>query len=175
MTNCLTVDGNRCHGVLDEESLKNVFPESRGVRRRLDTGPIFSNVRRLVGKKIIWEVVPEKLPLSENEYELRVSNVRFPAFSSEQSSNTLSEVDTVLEGQTVVSTNYCENLSPIVVRIGAVCNPNVSILSSVPSSQMGTNAVLCGLGIRIIAVVQNHLLDIAEEGFDRTIIRTAFG
>jgi len=40
---------------------------------------------------------------------------------------------------------------------------------------MGTNAVLCGLGIRIVAVVQDHLLDIAEEGFDRIISRTAFG
>ena len=92
---------NQCHGVLDEESLKKVFPE-----RRRDTSQssnadlVLSDVQPLVGEKVIWEVAPSQFESSPHRYELQVSSLRFPAFSSEQSSNIPLAVEEVLKSAT---------------------------------------------------------------------------
>jgi hypothetical protein len=52
---------------------------------------------------------------------------------------------------------------------------NNSIFSAIASTQMSTNPVLGAFGIRVIAVIQDHKLDVAENGFHRVIVRTTFG
>ena len=49
------------------------------------------------------------------------------------------------------------------------------ILFSVPSPQVLTDASLRCLDIVVVAVVQNHLLDVTEEGFDRVFITGSLG
>jgi hypothetical protein len=52
---------------------------------------------------------------------------------------------------------------------------NNSIFPAIASPQMRTNPVLCTFGIFVIAVVQDHELDVAEDGLNWIIVRTAFG
>jgi hypothetical protein len=80
-----------------------------------------------------------------------------------------------LEALGVVSPNCCENLSPIIVRIRQVWNPDVPVLSPVATPKMRTDTALRCTSVRIVAVVQDHQLDIAEDGLDRVVIRAAFG
>jgi hypothetical protein len=40
---------------------------------------------------------------------------------------------------------------------------------------MGTNSMLCNFGICIIAIIQDHKLDVTEDRFNRVVIRAAFG
>ena len=91
----------RCHGVLDEISLKKVFPEEqrgeRIVRRGFHGVPGFGDVQHLVGEKVIWEVAPNKSRSLEGESRLNVSNIEFPASSSEQSNEIISGLGKVLE------------------------------------------------------------------------------
>ena len=91
----------QCHGVLDEESLKKVFPERQGhTRQSSDVDLVFSDVQPLVNEKVIWEVAPNSVPLSQSGFELQVSSLRFPAFSSEQLSNIPLAVEEVLKSPT---------------------------------------------------------------------------
>ena len=52
---------------------------------------------------------------------------------------------------------------------------NHTITSPIAPTQMRTDASLGRASIGIVTVVQNHQLDITEEGFHRIVIRTAFG
>lgn len=56
-----------------------------------------------------------------------------------------------------------------------VWNMNKAILAVVAPAQMGTNSVLRGFHIRVIAVIEDHELDVAKDVFDRVIVGTAFG
>jgi hypothetical protein len=56
-----------------------------------------------------------------------------------------------------------------------VRNANVPITSAIAFLEMTTNAPLGGFDIGIIAVVQDHQLNITEDILDRIIIGTAFG
>jgi hypothetical protein len=56
-----------------------------------------------------------------------------------------------------------------------VWHMNDTILPMIPSTQMGTNSMLCNFGIGIIAVVQDHELDVTEDRFNRVVIGAAFG
>lgn len=52
---------------------------------------------------------------------------------------------------------------------------NNSIFTAIAAAQMSTNPVLGTFGMRVIAVVQDHELDVAEDGLNWVIVRTAFG
>lgn len=52
---------------------------------------------------------------------------------------------------------------------------NNSIFPAIASTQMRTNPALCTFGLCVIAVVQDHELDVAEDGLNWIIVRTAFG
>lgn len=52
---------------------------------------------------------------------------------------------------------------------------NKTISAAVASTQMGTNSMLSEFGIRVMTVVQDHELYVAEDGLNRVIIGAAFG
>ena len=52
---------------------------------------------------------------------------------------------------------------------------NETNLAAIASAQMGTNAALSNFDIRVMAVVQDHELDVAEDILHRVIVGTAFG
>ena len=56
-----------------------------------------------------------------------------------------------------------------------VRNADKPIASPITFLQMLTDAPLCGFDIRIITVIQDHQLNVAEDILDRIIIGTAFG
>ncbi len=92
---------NQCHGVLDEESLKKIFPaRPRDTSQNSNADLVLSDVQPLVGEKLIWEVAPSQFESLPHGYELQVSSLRFPAFSSEQSSNIPLAVEEVLKSET---------------------------------------------------------------------------
>ncbi|MCY3669127.1 MAG: AAA family ATPase [Gemmatimonadetes bacterium] len=92
----------RCYGILDEESLKNVFPvnEMDVIAQMWDTMCIFDDVKHLVDRKVTWEVVPRQSPLSENEYELYVSSIKLSTDSLEPTSDIFSAVELILKDAT---------------------------------------------------------------------------
>lgn len=49
------------------------------------------------------------------------------------------------------------------------------VFASITSPQMGTDPPLSGLGFRIIAGVEDLLLDITEDRLYRIVVGTAFG
>jgi hypothetical protein len=51
----------------------------------------------------------------------------------------------------------------------------MTIMPPIPSTQMGTDSSLRCAGVGIVTVIQNHRLNIAEDGFDWIVIRTPFG
>src|ERR1700752_708798 len=74
-----------------------------------------------------------------------------------------------------LSHNWCENLSPFIVRIEQEGNPHVPVLPLIASAQMGAYPALCRLHIRVAAVMQHHQLHITEESFHRVVIGTSLG
>ena len=51
----------------------------------------------------------------------------------------------------------------------------MTIMPPIPSTQMRTDTSLSGAGVGIVTVIQNHRLNIAEDGFYWIVIRTPFG
>jgi len=52
---------------------------------------------------------------------------------------------------------------------------NAPVVTAIPATEMSTDAVLGGLGIRVVTVIQDHELHIAENRFDRIVVGAAFG
>lgn len=48
-------------------------------------------------------------------------------------------------------------------------------MAAVTPAQMYTDAVLCGFGLWVIAVIENHELNVAEDVFHGIVVGTAFG
>src|SRR5262245_53053704 len=63
----------------------------------------------------------------------------------------------------------------MLVRIEQVRDPDAAIGSPVPIPQVGTDASLRRLGVRVIAVIQNHLLHVTEDRFHGVVVRAPFG
>ncbi len=61
------------------------------------------------------------------------------------------------------------------VRISQIADADGAIGAPVPGPQMPANAALGGRGVRVVAVIQNPLLDIAEKVLHRIIVRTPLG
>ena len=55
-----------------------------------------------------------------------------------------------------------------------VWNRDKSIVAPIPPPEAAADSLSGGAFLRIIAVVQNHQLHIAENGLARVVIRTAF-
>lgn len=51
----------------------------------------------------------------------------------------------------------------------------MTIMPLIPSTQMRTDASLCGAGVGVVTVIQNHGLNITEQRFHGIIIWTPFG
>ena len=56
-----------------------------------------------------------------------------------------------------------------------VGNINPWVGAAVASTQMSTNSVLSNFAVCVIAVVQNHELDVTEDILNRVVVGTAFG
>lgn len=101
----------RCYGTLDEESLKKYFPENEIdiIVQMWDEIRIFDDVKYLVDEKVTWEVVSRQSTLSENEYELYVSNIKLSTSLLEQGSDIFSAVEIILRGAThqLSETSFC--------------------------------------------------------------------
>lgn len=52
---------------------------------------------------------------------------------------------------------------------------NEVIVAAIAAAQMGTNSMLSGSGVRVIAVIQDHELYVTKDGLNRVIIGAAFG
>lgn len=52
---------------------------------------------------------------------------------------------------------------------------NETVLTAIATTEMGTNSMLSTFGICVIAIIQDHKLDVTKDGFYRVIVRTAFG
>ena len=61
------------------------------------------------------------------------------------------------------------------VSISEIPDFDVAIFPAVTSPQMRCDPLLCRLRIGVIAVVENHLLDVAEDGLHRVIVRAPLG
>jgi hypothetical protein len=63
----------------------------------------------------------------------------------------------------------------IFVRIPQVGDADVAIGPPIPSAEMGTDAMPARSGIGIIAIVQDHRLDVTVDCLDRIVIGAGFG
>ena len=52
---------------------------------------------------------------------------------------------------------------------------NESILAAIAAAQMGTNSMLSDFALGIIAVIQDHKLDVTEDVLNRVVVGAAFG
>ena len=121
---------NQCHGVLDEESLKKVFPERRrDTSQNSNADLVFSDVQPLAGKKVIWEVALGRSLASKSGYDLQVSSLRFPAFSSEQSSSIPLAVDEVLKNATHQFSYSPEQLNKVFSGVDAILRDATHLFS----------------------------------------------
>ena len=52
---------------------------------------------------------------------------------------------------------------------------NEGIAATIATTQMGANAMLSTFSMGIMAVIQDHKLDVTKDGFNRVVIRATFG